>query len=169
MIVKLYIKWCGYTRYVLRTWPWNVMRRGGHWARRPSPKYPLPTSEDQPSQTSLQMWAWTFSKRFVGSWTLTHINRLSSQMLTNQFYLTGMLRLLFTFSLRTAGRTERERALFLSTIRGRRDNGVWGCLSSCTRTTWMCHLHVAPSHSGASLDWVMTGGPWSEVAGPPLS
>lgn len=105
----------------------------------------------------------------ANSSTLTHINTLRKQMLKNAFYFTSMLKLLFTFSLRTAGRTERERAPFLSTIQGRRDNGVWGCLSSCTRTTWMCHLHVAPSHLGASLDWVMTDGPWSEVAGPPVS
>lgn len=33
----------------------------------------------------------------------------------------------------------------------------------------MCHLHEAPFHLEASLDWAMTGGPWSEVAGPPVS
>lgn len=140
------------------------MRRGGPWAQRPSPKYPLPTSDDKPSQISLQTWAWIFSKRFVCSRTLIYLNKLRKQMLKNPCYV-----FLFIFSLRTAGRTGKERALFLSTIQGRRDSGVWGCLSLCTRTTWMCHLHEAPFHLEASLDWAMTGGPWSEVAGPPVS
>lgn len=97
-----------------------------------------------------------------------HFNRLRKQVINNTLCL-GILYFLLNFSLRTAERTGKERALFHFTIREKKDSDVWGCPFSCTKTTWMCHLHEVPSRLEASLDWAMIGGPWSEVAGPQVS
>lgn len=72
-------------------------------------------------------------------------------------------------SLRTGARTARGKVPSPSTMREKNDSAVWGCRSCSTRTSWMSHRPVAPSHLEASQAWAMIDVLWTVGAGRPPS